>query len=103
GKSHYFLNESTYGKKEKVLLAALKNGRRRRIIIEILNCEQITNKTLAGKIGVSAPTINWHIGHLSEEGIVSTDMNGRHTSYCIDHGYGELLHNFRTDLNIHFP
>ena len=95
GKSHYFLNESTYGEKEKVLLAALKNERHRRIILEILNCEQITHKTLAGKIGVSAPTINWHIRHLKEEGIVSADMNGRHTSYCIDHGYGELMHAMR--------
>ena len=95
GKSHYFLNESTYGEKEKVLLAALKNERHRRIVLEILNCEQITHKTLAGKIGVSAPTINWHIRHLKEEGIVSADMNGRHTSYCIDHGYGELMHAMR--------
>ncbi|MEA1999868.1 MAG: ArsR family transcriptional regulator, partial [Euryarchaeota archaeon] len=55
GKIHYFLNESTYGEKEKVLLAALKNERRRRIISEILNCEQITHEILAGRIGVSAP------------------------------------------------
>jgi len=84
GKIHYFLNESTYGEKEKITLAALKNDKHRRIILEILNCEQITHETLAGRIGVSAPTINWHIRHLKEEGIVRADTNGRHTEYSID-------------------
>jgi predicted transcriptional regulator len=84
GKIHYFLNESTYGEKEKVALAALKNDKHRRIISEILNCEQITHETLAEKIGVSAPTINWHIRHLKEEGIVRADANGRYTEYSID-------------------
>jgi predicted transcriptional regulator len=97
----YFLNEGTYGEKEKAVLAALKNEKHRRIISEILNCDRITHETLAGKIGVSAPTINWHIRHLKEEGIVRADTNGRHTEYSINRGYRELLHNLRTDLDIH--
>ncbi|MEA1945628.1 MAG: winged helix-turn-helix transcriptional regulator [Euryarchaeota archaeon] len=92
GKIHYFLNESTYGEKEKVALAALKNEKHRRIISEILNSEQITHETLAGRIGVSAPTINWHIRHLKEEGIVRAVTDGRYTAYSIDRCYGELLH-----------
>jgi predicted transcriptional regulator len=84
GKVHYFLNEGTYGEKEKVALAALKNDKHRRIISEILNCDRITHETLAGRIGVSAPTISWHIRHLKEEGIVRADANGRHTEYSID-------------------
>ena len=103
GKSNYFLNASTYGEKEKVLLVELKNERRRRIILEILNCEQITHETLAGRIGVSAPTINWHIRHLKGEGIVSADMDGRHTSYCIDHGILELLQEHANVQGTHQP
>ena len=103
GKSHYFLNASTYGEKEKVLLAELKNERRRRIILEILNCEQITQETLAERIGVSAPTINWHIRHLKEEGIVRADTDGRHTSYCVDCGYSELLQEHANVQGIHQP
>ena len=97
GKIHYFLNESTYGEKEKAVLAALKNEKHRRIISEILNSEQITHETLAGKIGVSAPTINWHIRHLKEQGIVRADANGRHTEYSINRGYVELMHAMRCD------
>jgi len=92
GRIHYFLNESIYGEKEKAALAALKNEKHRRIISEILNSEQITHETLAERIGVSAPTINWHIRHLKEEGIVRADTDGRHTAYSIDRGYSELLH-----------
>ncbi|MEA1945206.1 MAG: winged helix-turn-helix transcriptional regulator [Euryarchaeota archaeon] len=92
GRIHYFLNESTYGEKEKVALAALKNDKSKRIISEILNSEQITHEKLAEKIGVSAPTISWHIRHLKEQGIVRADTDGRYTAYSIDHGYSELLH-----------
>ena len=92
GRIHYFLNESTYGEKEKAALAALKNEKHRRIISEILNHGQITHETLAGRIGVSAPTISWHIGHLKEQGIVRADTDGRYTAYSIDREYGELLH-----------
>ena len=95
GKIHYFLNEGTYGEKEKVAIAALKNEKHRRIISEILNCDRITHETLAGKIGVSAPTINWHIRHLKDEGIIRADANGRHTEYSIDRGYRELMHAMR--------
>lgn len=91
GKIHYFLNESTYGEKEKVILAALKNDKHRRIISEILNSGRITHEKLARKIGVSAPTINWHIRHLKEQGIVRADMNGRYTAYSIDYSILELL------------
>ena len=84
GKIHYFLNGSTYGEKEKIAITALKNDKHKRIISEILDSGQITHKTLAEKIGVSAPTINWHIRHLKEEGIVRADANGRHTEYSID-------------------
>ena len=92
GRVHYFLNESTYGEKEKVALAALKNDKHKRIILEILNCEQITHEKLAEKIGVSVPTINWHIRHLKEQGIIRADTDGRYTAYSIDRGYYELLH-----------
>jgi len=94
GRIHYFLNESTYGEKEKVALAALKNEKHRRIISEILSSGQITHGKLAENIGVSAPTINWHIRHLKEEGIVRADTDGRHTTYCIDHGIIELLRKY---------
>jgi predicted transcriptional regulator len=92
GRIHYFLNESTYGEKEKVALAALKNEKHRRIILEILNGGQITHEKLAEKIGVSAPTISWHIRHLKEQGIVRANTDGRYTAYSIDRGYSELLH-----------
>jgi predicted transcriptional regulator len=90
GKIHYFLNEDIYGEKEKAAIAALKNEKHRRIISEILNSERITHGELAEKVGV--PTINWHIRHLKEQGIVRADTNGRYTEYSIDCGYHELLH-----------
>ncbi|MEA1906064.1 MAG: winged helix-turn-helix transcriptional regulator [Euryarchaeota archaeon] len=92
GRIHYFLNESIYGEKEKAALAALKNDKHRRIILEILSSGQITHETLAERIGVSAPTINWHIRHLKEQGIVRADTDGRYTAYSIDRGYVELMH-----------
>jgi len=84
GRIHYFLNESTYEDKEKAVIAVMKNDKHRRIISEILNSGQISHETLAGKIGVSAPTISWHIRRLKEEGIVRAEKDGRHTEYSVD-------------------
>ncbi len=96
GKIYYFLNERTYGEKEKAVLTSLKNEKHRRIISEILDCDRITHKTIAKRIGVSAPTINWHIRHLKEQGIVRADTNGRYTTCSVDHGILELYRNRQT-------
>lgn len=87
GKIRYFQNNFTYGEKDKVVIAALKNDVDQKIILEILNDQCITNKTLVEKIGVSASTISWHIRRLKEQGIVMADKEERHTTYSIDSDY----------------
>jgi predicted transcriptional regulator len=84
GKLRYFLNHSTYNKEEKTVISVLKNDVHRKIILEILNNQSINHKTLAEKIGVSAPTITQHIKHLKEQGIVKVDTKGWYTIYSID-------------------
>ena len=86
GKARYFQNSFTYGEKDKVVIAALRNDMDRKIILGILDSQYISNENLVEKMGVSAPTINWHIRHLKEEGIVRADTCGRYTAYSIDHG-----------------
>lgn len=87
GKIRYFLNGSTYEKKDKVVIAALRNDMDRRIILEILNGRCITHGMLVEKFGVSAPTISWHIRHLKEQGIVQADREDSHITYSIDSNY----------------
>lgn len=84
GKKRYFLNNSTYKEEEQTVIGALKNDVHRKIILEILNNQSINHKTLAEKIGVSAPTITQHIKHLKEQGIVKVDTKGWYTIYSID-------------------
>ena len=87
GKIRYFQNSFTYEEKDKAVIAALKNDMDQRIILEILNGQCITNKTLVEKMGVSASTISWHIKHLKEQGIVRADTEGRYATYSIDSDY----------------
>jgi predicted transcriptional regulator len=87
GKIRYFQNSSTYVEKDKVVIAALKNDMDRKIILEILNGQCITNKTLVEKMGISASTISWHIKHLKEQGIVEDVRQGQNTTYNINSDY----------------
>ncbi len=87
GKIRYFQNSFTYGEKDKAVIAALKTDMDRKIILEILNDQCITNETLVEKMGISASTISWHIKHLKEQGIVEDDRQGQYTTYNINSDY----------------
>lgn len=91
GKVHYFLNNRTYDKKDQAINAILKNDMLRMILLEILSKQYINNKTLAEKMGVSAATISYHIGHLKEEGIIRYDLKGKYKIYSIDPSYFDSL------------
>ena len=94
GKKHYFLNHSTYEKEEQTVIAELKNDVHRMIILEILNNQSVNHKTLAEKMGVSAPTITEHIKHLKEQGIVKAETKGRYTTYSVDSKFFHLLQKY---------
>ena len=91
GKRRFFLNHNTYGKNELIVIAALENDMRRKILFGILRNQHINNKTLAENIGVSASTISYHISHLKKEGIVKSDENGKYKNYIINSGYLDSL------------
>lgn len=94
GKKRYFLNHSTYKEEEQLVIASLKNDVHRRIILAILNNQNINHKTLTERIGVSGPTITQHIKHLKEKGIVKAKTQGWYTTYSIDSNYFDPLHKF---------
>lgn len=99
GKNRFFLNHSSYNEEDKRVIAALKNDVHRKVILEILNSQCITQKNLAKKIGVSTPTISEHIKYLKEKGIVETDRKGRYTIYSIDSNYFDILQKYINSIN----
>lgn len=99
GKARYFQNSLTYGKKDKAVIAALKNDMDRRIILGILNGQCISNENLVEKIGVSASTVSWHIKRLGEQGIVRADTKGRYTTYSIDSNYLDSIWGYVDNVN----
>jgi len=99
GKIRYFQNSSTYEEKDKAVIAALRNDMDRKIILEILDGQCISNETLVEKMGVSASTISWHIRHLKEHGIVRADTEGRYTTYSIDSDYLDSIWAYVDNVN----
>jgi predicted transcriptional regulator len=91
GKTRYFQNSFSHEEKDKAIIAVLKNDMDRRIILEILNGQYISNETLVEKMGISASTISWHIKHLREQGMVRAESEGRYTTYTIDSDYLDLI------------
>lgn len=95
GKIRYFQNGSTYDEKDKAVIAALRNNMNQQIVLEILNNGCINNGVLAERIGVSAPTMSWHIRRLMELRIVKGDKNGRCTTYSINPDYSNSIEKYR--------
>ena len=99
GKIRYFQNNFTYEEKDKAVIAALKNDVDQKIILEILNDQCITNKTLVEKIGVSASTISWHIRRLKGQGIVEDNRQGQYTTYNINSDYLNSMQRYAEYVN----
>lgn len=87
GKRRYFQNGSTYEEKEMTIITVLRDNMNRQIIQEILNSERINNGILAKTMGISTPSMSWHMKRLVEQGIVRADKDGRCATYSINPDY----------------
>jgi predicted transcriptional regulator len=91
GKTRYFENLLVYNEAEKKVIAALQNLSNQRIILEIINQKCNTNVDLACELGVSRPTISWHIKNLKEVGLIMEIKEGNKTFYRINPAYEPLI------------
>lgn len=76
-KVRYFVNGGLYTDEDRRVLAALVNAETRRVLATILAHPGSYRAELSTFLGVSSPTVNWHLARLLQSGLVREEQRGR--------------------------
>lgn len=79
----YFENHGKYSARERALIVHSHNPTAAAILFLIGSGPGISGAALAGKLGLSLPTIRWHLQRLTDSGIIDGISSGRSTGWYI--------------------
>jgi len=79
----YFENHGRYSEFERRALPYIRNPVLMSILSVIEKCPGITQNTLADHIGVTCPTIRWHMQRFESDGMVRAVRDGRNLCYYL--------------------
>jgi predicted transcriptional regulator len=82
GKRRLFVTEELEDE-ERAILSSLRYETTRHILLFLLEESTARNRAIAEKLGVSPPTVSWHVSRLVENEIVSEVEDGRTTYYTV--------------------
>jgi predicted transcriptional regulator len=81
GSERYFENNGYYSDLERILFRHLREETTRIILELIFEKPDISQKEIAEWIGISVPSVSWHMATLNREGIVVVRKIGRNVHY----------------------
>lgn len=79
----YFENNGRYNELEKKVFLHMQNPTTRRILKILASSPEVSRKEIAEIMGIAGPSISWHTGRLSGDGIITTRKNGRAVRYTL--------------------
>lgn len=77
----YFFPAGTFRDNEKNLLEVLGSETAREVLILIIEERNPTQSVIADRIGMSAPSVSWHLKRLIELNIISEAREGKYKRY----------------------
>ncbi len=83
-KMRFFVRGGAYSEEERVSLAALDNAETRRVLRTIVDHPQSYRAELTELLGVSSPTVNWHLERLMRCDFVLETRAGRNRFLAVD-------------------
>jgi predicted transcriptional regulator len=82
GRSHrYFENCGKYSEFEKLLIKHLTEETTNKILELLWRASPVSQQEIAGELGISAPSVFWHMKILESEKIVALQKSGRSVLY----------------------
>jgi DNA-binding transcriptional ArsR family regulator len=81
GLFRYYFPVGVFQEKEKSLLEILSQETARDILIFIIEEKNPTQTDITDKIGLSAASVSWHVGRLTELGIITEIREGKYKRY----------------------
>jgi predicted transcriptional regulator len=79
-----FQNSNAFTDNEKTIIAHLKGGTRKQILLNILENPGITNQEISEKLSLDKSTTHWHIKKLREDDIIVSEAEWKFTKYSIN-------------------
>ncbi len=79
----YYFPIGLFEQKERHILKILNQDTAREILMVILEKKNPTQTDIAGLIGVSAASANWHMNRLIEFGLISESKDGKFKKYTL--------------------
>jgi len=79
----FYENSGTYSTEEQQILKHLRNETTKKILGVLLDRPMATRQDIADAVGVSGPSVSWHMKRLEEDHIVLSRRDGRLTAYEI--------------------
>ncbi|HVL47499.1 MAG TPA: helix-turn-helix domain-containing protein [Candidatus Thermoplasmatota archaeon] len=76
-KVRFFVNGGAFTEEERRMLAVLDNAETRRVLDAIVKNPWCYRAELTALLGVSSPTVNWHLDRLEAAGLVIENKTGR--------------------------
>lgn len=76
-KTRFFVNGGAYTEEERRVLTALSNAETRRLLATVVANPGCYRAELTTRLGVSSPTVNWHLARLLQAGLVREEHRGR--------------------------
>lgn len=90
-KVRYFVNGGQFTEEERRVLSALDNAETRRVLQVIMNRPRCYRAELTEVLGVSSPTVNWHLDRLIACNLVSEEKQGRSRLLIVDRPRVDVL------------
>ena len=91
GPDRYFENNGRYSDIERHLLRRLREETSRKIIRTVFEKPDLTQIDVVKRVGISAPSVSWHMSALICEGIVTMQKTGRQVRYRISESADPIL------------
>ncbi|HMD13363.1 MAG TPA: winged helix-turn-helix transcriptional regulator, partial [Bacteroidota bacterium] len=91
GSDRYFENCGHYSDLEKILLKHMREENSRKILELVLERPDISQKEIADMIGISRPSVFWHMTGFNRAGIITVQRTGRQVQYRISNAANDIL------------
>ncbi|MFA5254501.1 MAG: winged helix-turn-helix transcriptional regulator [Methanoregula sp.] len=79
----FYENSGTYSETEQQVLKHLRNPTTRRILAILLARPSATRQEIADSVGITGPSITWHMKRLEEDHLVTMQKAGRTMAYAL--------------------
>ena len=100
GTTSYFENSDRYNPGEREVLKYLRQETDRKILISLARTPQLSRRDFEKILGVSGPTVTWHMKRLIDDGILSIRKDGRFSRYSLSVGTLDYLKKYGGETHV---